>query len=118
MGPPLHASAVALTPAAGVLILGPSGVGKSSLALRLMALGARLVADDGVALTVQAGALIARAPAPIAGLIEARGAGILHAEALAQAGAREPRRYTPAYINAFIEAARGAGYLVSYNHPG
>ncbi len=40
------------------------------------------------------------------------------AEALAQAGAREPRRYTPAYINAFIEAARGAGYLVSYNHPG
>ncbi|KQB15511.1 serine kinase [Rhodobacter capsulatus] len=85
MGAPLHATAVALTPEAGVLILGPSGAGKSSLALRLMALGARLVADDGVLLTVEAGALIARAPAPIAGLIEARGAGILRAEALAQA---------------------------------
>lgn len=85
MGPPLHATAVALGRAAGVLILGPSGTGKSSLALRLMAFGADLVSDDGVLLTVEKGALIARAPAPIAGLIEARGAGILRAAALAQA---------------------------------
>lgn len=85
MSPPLHATAVALGPAAGVLILGPSGTGKSSLALRLMAFGADLVSDDGVLLAVEEGALIARAPAPIAGLIEARGAGILRAAALTQA---------------------------------
>ena len=85
MDGPLHATAVALSPAAGVLILGPSGSGKSSLALRLMAFGAQLVADDRVCLAVQDGALIARAPAQIAGLIEARGAGILRADALAQA---------------------------------
>ena len=85
MSPPLHATAVALGPAAGVLILGRSGTGKSSLALRLMAFGADLVSDDGVLLAVEKGALIARAPAPIAGLIEARGAGILRAAALAQA---------------------------------
>ena len=85
MSPPLHATAVALGPAAGVLILGRSGTGKSSLALRLMAFGADLVSDDGVLLAVEEGALIARAPTPIAGLIEARGAGILRAAALAQA---------------------------------
>ena len=85
MDGPRHATAVALGPAAGVLILGPSGAGKSSLALRLMAFGAQLVADDRVCLAVQDGALIARAPAQIAGLIEARGAGILRADALAQA---------------------------------
>ena len=50
-----------------------------------MAFGAQLVADDRVCLAVQDGALIARAPAQIAGLIEARGAGILRADALAQA---------------------------------
>ncbi|WP_377386218.1 HPr kinase/phosphorylase [Rhodobacter lacus] len=81
----MHATAVALPPDRGVLILGPSGSGKSSLALRLMALGATLVADDRVQLSVEAGALIARCPAPIRGLIEARGAGILRAETLAAA---------------------------------
>ena len=40
------------------------------------------------------------------------------AAALPKAGQAGPRRYTPAYINKFIAAARGAGYLVSYNHPG
>jgi len=85
VGETLHASAVALSPERGVLILGPSGSGKSSLALRLMAFGAQLVADDRVDLQAETGALIARCPAPIAGLIEARGAGILRAEALAQA---------------------------------
>ena len=45
----LHASAVALD-GRGALLLGASGAGKSGLALRLMALGARLVADDRVLL--------------------------------------------------------------------
>ncbi|MDA3887407.1 MAG: serine kinase, partial [Allgaiera sp.] len=57
----LHASCVALD-GRGVLILGPSGAGKSGLALQLMALGARLVADDRTRLNPRAGRLIARAP--------------------------------------------------------
>lgn len=69
----------------GVLILGPSGAGKSGLALQLMALGARLVADDRTRLGLRAGDLIARAPAAIAGRIEARGLGILAASALDEA---------------------------------
>ena len=85
MDGPLHATAVALTPEAGALILGPSGSGKSSLALRLVAFGAQLVADDRVILSVEDGALIARCPPPIVGLIEARGAGILRAAPIAQA---------------------------------
>ncbi|MFZ9950137.1 MAG: HPr kinase/phosphorylase, partial [Gemmobacter sp.] len=43
----LHASCVAFA-GRGVLILGPSGSGKSGLALGLIALGAGLVADDAV----------------------------------------------------------------------
>lgn len=80
----LHASCVALD-GRGLLILGPSGSGKSGLALRLMALGARLVADDQTEVVAQGGALIARAPATISGLIEARGVGILRADPLPQA---------------------------------
>lgn len=67
----------------GVLILGASGAGKSGLALRLMALGASLVADDRVVLSREEGDLVARAPEPLRGLVEARGVGILrvpHAE--------------------------------------
>jgi HPr kinase/phosphorylase len=64
-------------PGCGVLILGPSGSGKSDLALRLIAAGAELVADDRTDLFVRAGRLFARAPARIAGLLEVRGVGIL-----------------------------------------
>jgi HPr kinase/phosphorylase len=62
---------------AGVLILGESGAGKSALALDLIAAGARLVADDRVELFVRGGKLCARAPANIAGFLEARGVGIV-----------------------------------------
>lgn len=76
----LHASAVALG-ARALLILGPSGSGKSGLALALMALGARLVADDRTAILSRGdGPPLAAAPAPIRGLIEARGLGVLAAE--------------------------------------
>ncbi len=78
----LHGTAVALDRGRGVLILGPSGAGKSGLALRLMAYGAHLVADDRVILCERDGALIARAPDTIRGRIEARGIGVLTAEAL------------------------------------
>lgn len=73
--PNLHASAVAFGPGRGVLILGPSGSGKSRLALALIGEGAQLVADDQVLLCPDRGALYVRAPRPIAGLIEARGLG-------------------------------------------
>jgi serine kinase of HPr protein (carbohydrate metabolism regulator) len=63
---------------AGVLILGESGAGKSDLALRLIAMGAILVADDRCDLFVSSGALHAAAPRAIAGMIEARGVGIMH----------------------------------------
>ncbi|KAJ56913.1 serine kinase [Actibacterium mucosum KCTC 23349] len=76
----LHASCVHVD-GAGVLITGPSGAGKSALALGLMALGARLVADDRTILTVHDGQLIADCPPPLRGLIEARGVGILNAPA-------------------------------------
>jgi HPr kinase/phosphorylase len=63
----------------GVLILGPSGAGKSDLALRLIADGALLVADDQTLVDLQGDALRATAPEKIAGLIEARGVGIVPA---------------------------------------
>jgi HPr kinase/phosphorylase len=80
----VHGSCVAAD-GRGLLILGPSGSGKSSLALRLLSLGARLVADDRTLLSVEAGRLVARCPGPISGLIEARGVGILRAPALERA---------------------------------
>lgn len=78
----VHATAVALNADRGVLITGPSGSGKSVLALRLMAFGAHLVSDDQVMLSVQNDKLIASAPVTIRGKIEARGVGILHARPL------------------------------------
>ena len=71
-----HASAVAWG-ARGLLIEGPSGAGKSTLTLLMLALGAALVADDGVRLTLLDGLPFATAPAAIAGLVEARGTGLL-----------------------------------------
>lgn len=75
----LHATCVAVE-GRGVLITGPSGSGKSGLALTLMAHGARLVADDQVTLSVAEGALWATCPPAIRGMIEARGIGLLAAD--------------------------------------
>lgn len=60
-----------------MLLRGPSGSGKSDLAMRLIETGGRLVADDQTELTRQGKAVIASPPARIAGLIEARGVGIV-----------------------------------------
>lgn len=61
----------------GVLIEGPPGSGKSSLALALIDRGAVLVGDDGVALSARAGRLWA-SPAPATrGLIEIRNVGLI-----------------------------------------
>jgi HPr kinase/phosphorylase len=80
----LHATAVALDGLA-VLLRGPSGSGKSDLALRLIDAGARLVADDQSELRRRGGGLIVRAPATITGLFEVRGLGILRLDTLAEA---------------------------------
>jgi HPr kinase/phosphorylase len=78
----VHASAV-LVGARAVLIRGPSGSGKSQLALALIEVArtgslpfARLVADDRVHLEGANGRLLARPAAALAGLIEVRGVGL------------------------------------------
>jgi len=82
----IHASCVAIG-ATGVLLRGPSGSGKSDLALRLIDGGARLVADDRVELVrdPDAAGVLTAAPAALAGLIEVRGLGIVHLPAVARA---------------------------------
>lgn len=72
----LHASCVAIEGRA-VLIEGPSGSGKSDLALRLIDRGATLVADDYTILARDGGVLRASPPANIAGQIEVRAIGIV-----------------------------------------
>jgi serine kinase of HPr protein (carbohydrate metabolism regulator) len=80
--PTVHASAV-LVGARAVLIRGPSGSGKSRLALALLETAAsgqsvftRLVSDDRSHLEAHHGRLLVWAPANLAGLIEVRGLGI------------------------------------------
>jgi len=72
----VHASCIAVDGRA-CLIRGAAGSGKSTLALQAIALGAILVADDRTRLWAQDGRAMAGAPPEIAGLIEARGAGLL-----------------------------------------
>lgn len=57
---------------AGVLLIGPSGSGKSDLLLRLLDRGYMLVADDRVDIVDG----VACAPSALAGLLEVRGLGI------------------------------------------
>jgi serine kinase of HPr protein (carbohydrate metabolism regulator) len=72
----LHASTVALDGRA-VLISGPSGSGKSDLALRLLDRGFTLVSDDQTIVRRDDSRLIASAPPTIAGKLEIRGIGIV-----------------------------------------
>ncbi|MGP9789438.1 HPr kinase/phosphorylase [Roseinatronobacter sp. NSM] len=81
----LHASAVALETPGGwhaIVAKGRSGSGKSELALELMALGARLVADDQTRILRAGENLFAQCPAPIRGLVEMRGIGLIAATPL------------------------------------
>ena len=73
----LHASAVAVD-GRGLLILGEDGAGKTTLSLEMIVLGARLVADDRVAVAPDgAGGLRLDAPEGLAGLAELRGFGLI-----------------------------------------
>ena len=85
----VHATAVALMDATkpfggpiegAVLLLGDSGAGKSDVALRLIAAGARLVSDDQTLLSIERGRLMADAPPNLNGRMEVRGLGIMQLE--------------------------------------
>jgi serine kinase of HPr protein (carbohydrate metabolism regulator) len=76
----LHAGLIALRDRGrwrGVLIEGPSGSGKSDLALRAIAAGWSLVADDRTLVWTSGGHVFGRAAPALAGLIEARGVGVV-----------------------------------------
>jgi len=72
----LHASTVAKDGRA-VLITGPSGSGKSDLALRLLDRGFALVSDDQTIVRKDGDRLVATAPPTIGGKLEVRGIGII-----------------------------------------
>ncbi|MFZ1470135.1 MAG: HPr kinase/phosphatase C-terminal domain-containing protein [Paracoccaceae bacterium] len=81
----LHATSVSAQ-GRGVLICGPSGSGKSALALQMMALGARLISDDQTEVyTTEAGLRLRCPSTAIRGLIEARGIGLLRVDPLPDA---------------------------------
>ena len=72
----LHSSTVAKDDRA-VLITGPSGSGKSDLALRLLDRGFVLVSDDQTIVRREGDRLLATASPTIAGKLEVRGIGIV-----------------------------------------
>lgn len=79
-----QASAVVISGRA-LLIEGPPGSGKSSLALALIDRGAGLIGDDAVTLSREGDALIASSPPNIAGLLEVRGIGLVRVHVAAPA---------------------------------
>ena len=83
----VHGTSVAIG-GDGILLRGPSGSGKSDLALRLIDAGARLVSDDQTELSRDGDAVIMQEPQTIAGRIEVRGVGILRVPTAAQAPLR------------------------------
>jgi HPr kinase/phosphorylase len=68
----------------GVLITGPSGIGKSELALGLIRLGHKLVADDCVEFNINPdnNSLLGRCPTSLQNLLEVRGLGIINVDTL------------------------------------
>jgi serine kinase of HPr protein (carbohydrate metabolism regulator) len=78
---PYQASCVAID-GRGVLIEGPPGSGKSSLALALIDRGATLVGDDGVMVELRENRLWALPPPNITGLLEIRNVGLVALPAL------------------------------------
>jgi serine kinase of HPr protein (carbohydrate metabolism regulator) len=80
----VHATCIAID-GHGILLRGPSGSGKSDLALRAIDRGARLVADDRVVLIRRGENVIASAPSSLHGLLEIRGLGIMRMDAATEA---------------------------------
>lgn len=76
----LHATSVGLKSGRSwhaVLLRGPSGSGKSDLALRLLEAGGRLIADDQTHIVRKGRSIVATPPPSLAGMIEVRGLGIV-----------------------------------------
>lgn len=82
MTPVPHQASCVAVGGRGLLIEGPSGSGKSSLALALIDRGASLVGDDGVLLELRDGRVWASPPPQIAGLLEVRNVGLVSMAAL------------------------------------
>ncbi|HEY5210147.1 MAG TPA: HPr kinase/phosphatase C-terminal domain-containing protein [Stellaceae bacterium] len=91
----IHGTAISLD-GEGVLLRGPSGSGKSDLALRLIDGGARLVADDQTELRAIGGTPRMSAPATIAGRLEVRGLGIMTVPTIGSAPLRLVADLVPA----------------------
>ena len=72
----MHATCVDIN-GSGVLIVGRSGSGKSSLAINLLALGSKLVADDQCALIKKNKKFRVFKPASLPKSIEIRGVGLV-----------------------------------------
>lgn len=72
----------------GCLLLGPSGSGKSDLAVRLIDGGGTLVADDRVIIAAGDGVVTAAPPPLLAGLLEIRGLGVMTVPFLDEADIR------------------------------
>ncbi|HET8807109.1 MAG TPA: HPr kinase/phosphatase C-terminal domain-containing protein [Methylophaga sp.] len=62
----------------GLLICGPPGIGKSSLALSMLNQGGQLIADDCVDIVCRDNQLIARCPSTTSGLLHSRELGLLN----------------------------------------
>jgi len=73
----MHATCVDVN-GSGVLIVGHSGSGKSSLAINLLALGSKLVADDQCALVKKNKKFRVFKPASLPKSVEIRGIGLVH----------------------------------------
>ena len=80
----IHASGVCFEKK-GVLILGKSGSGKSSLALSLVANGAQLVCDDRVQLQVKNKILMMTKPSSLPSALEVRGLGLIKVPLITEA---------------------------------
>jgi HPr kinase/phosphorylase len=80
----IHGTAIAVS-GRGVLLRGPSGIGKSDLALRLIEQGAALIADDRTLLHRNSDSVWVSAPETILGVIEVRGVGLVRMPFLKEA---------------------------------
>ena len=76
----LHQATVVAIRGRAVMIEGPPGSGKTSLALALIDRGAQLIGDDGVILEASAGQLLAHPHPETRGLLEVRNLGLLRCD--------------------------------------
>lgn len=72
-----HATTISVGDAAAMFV-GPSGSGKSSLALQMIGLGAKLISDDYSRIDVREAGVFVLAPDRLQGVIEARGVGLIN----------------------------------------